>query len=190
MNGYLMVSSCMVSIGLLGLIWYSVYDAFYRENARQMVRTARTMLFDFMWAKGHSLDDPEYQRTMYVLDSIEPILDHLGIASFFVEIVFSYARGEAEKWLQDTKRQQLAPPGTISAECHTALIWGFGAVFMQVFYHGIRSYVSFVMSWAIVWAIRAWTWRRATVPKVALILEEFLQLMANMSKQQRLVARH
>jgi len=81
------IFECLVSLGLLAVIWFVLVARARRDDFRCDIRRIRDRLFDFMWENGYDFSTPAYRKTRQTLNGLIRVSNSLTPVGFLLSFV-------------------------------------------------------------------------------------------------------
>lgn len=87
MNNPFAISYIMISLALLGFIYFVLCAGLRRERFRCQVRRIRDELFDFMWENGQDFKEPAYLKARETMNSFLALSNKLSPSVLVMSVV-------------------------------------------------------------------------------------------------------
>jgi hypothetical protein len=111
------LAQCLISLGMLSIIWFGLFRSLRRDNFRSDIRRIRDELFDFMWKNGQDFNAPAYRETRQMLNGMLRISNVLTPATFVIGALFA---SRCPPSPESKKRFQELPDGPLKQQLEKA----------------------------------------------------------------------
>ena len=138
MTEHFTLAQCLISLSLIGIIWFHLFGKLRRDDFRSKIRRIRDDVFDYVWQNGHSFDDANYKSTRQLLNGIIRMSRTLTPTTFMLIFVSGTAMSRNQRKCTDPpktdldKRLHEAHQEAVKAMVHFVYCEGLTRIFMRV----------------------------------------------------------
>ena len=132
-------AQCLISIGIMALLWLRPIARLRRDNFRSKIRKIRDNLFDFMYQNDFDYKTPAYQATRQVLNGMIKGSNYFSVASFIVTImIIVSAKGQESSSV--SREIEKLPDGKLKNALNDAILQAGTEMIRFILYKSISGF--------------------------------------------------